>query len=50
MKEPGVAVDVDEFNKMVGEDLPAVLNRLSDIQPHPFYVDPKIQTVRVDSR
>jgi hypothetical protein len=48
-KEPGAAVDVDEFSEMIGEDLPTVVKALSDIQPHPFYVDPKTQTVRVGS-
>ena len=48
-KKPGAAVDVDEFSEMVGEDVSTVLNRLSDIQPHPFYVDPKTQTVGVGS-
>ena len=48
-KEPGAAVDVDEFSDMVGEEVPTVLDRLSDIQPHPFYVDPKTQTVVVGS-
>ena len=48
-KEPGAAVDVDEFSKMVGENVPKVLHVLSDIQPHPFYVDPKTQTVTVGS-
>ncbi|CAI7999920.1 hypothetical protein GBAR_LOCUS2811, partial [Geodia barretti] len=48
-KEPGAAVAVDEFIRMVGDDLPKVLNGLSNIQPHPFYVDPKTQTVGVGS-
>ena len=48
-KEPGAAVDVDEFSDIVGEEVPTVLDRLSDIQPHPFYVDPKTQTVVVGS-
>jgi hypothetical protein len=48
-KEPGVAVDVDEFSEMVGEDVSTVLDVLSGIQPHPFYVDPKAQTVVVGS-
>ena len=48
-KEPGAAVDVDEFSEMVGEDVSKVLDGLSDIQPHPFYVDPKTQTVVVGS-
>ena len=48
-KKPGATVDVDEFSEMVGEDVSTVLNRLSDIQPHPFYVDPKTQTVGVGS-
>ena len=48
-KKPGAAVDVDEFSEMVGEDVSTVLNRISDIQPHPFYVDPKTQTVGVGS-
>ena len=48
-KEPAAAVDVDEFSEMVGEDVSTVLDGLSDIQPHPFYVDPKTQTVGVGS-
>ena len=48
-KEPEAVVDVDEFSKMVGENVPTVLNRLSNILPHPFYVDPKTQTVVVGS-
>jgi hypothetical protein len=48
-KEPGAAVDVDEFSEMVDEDVRTVLDGLSNIQPHPFYVDPKTQTVRVGS-
>ena len=48
-KDPGVAVDVDEFSDMVGEDVPTILDKLSNIQPHPFYVDPKTQTVVVGS-
>ena len=48
-KEPGAAVDVDEFSEMVDEDVRTVLDGISNIQPHPFYVDPKTQTVRVGS-
>ena len=48
-KEPGAAVDVDEFSDIVGEEVTTVLDMLSDIQPHPFYVDPKTQTVVVGS-
>ena len=48
-EEPGAAIDVDEFSDMVGEDVPMVLDVLSDIKPHPFYVDPKTQTVVVGS-
>ncbi|CAI7999916.1 hypothetical protein GBAR_LOCUS2811 [Geodia barretti] len=48
-KKPGVTVDVDEFSEMVGEDVATALDGLSDIQPHPFYVDPKTETVRVGS-
>ena len=48
-KKPGAAVDIDEFSDMVGEDVPTVVDELSKILPHPFYVDPKTQTVVVGS-
>lgn len=48
-KEPGVAVDVDEFSDMVGEEVTTVLDVLPNTQPHPFYVVPKTQTVVVGS-
>ena len=48
-KKPGAAMRMNEFSDMVGKDVPTVLDELSKIQPHPFYVDPKTRTVVVGS-
>ena len=49
-KKPiGTTVDLDDFRKSIGMEQYSILDKLSEIKPHPFYVDPDTQTVSVGS-
>ena len=48
-KPIGTAVDMDDFCKSIGMQQRIVLDKLSGIKPHPFYVDPNTRTVSVGS-
>ena len=48
-EKPGAAVNMDDFCKSVGKERKIVLETLSKIQPHPFYMDPDTRTVIVGS-